>query len=104
MDSVVRQVRFPAARTSSADAAGTRADGLARAVNSPSKLRRPAASCRTGVARWNQGVEMKRQLLALGAFSLAAVAAVSPAVAHHSFAMFEPAKMYVWEGTVVQFD
>jgi plastocyanin len=47
---------------------------------------------------------MKRQLLALGAFSIAAIAAVSPAVAHHSFAMFEPAKMYVWEGTVVQFD
>lgn len=36
--------------------------------------------------------------------SLAAAAVAGPALAHHSFAMFDGSKMYIWEGTVVAYD
>ncbi len=31
------------------------------------------------------------------------VAAAVPAIAHHSFGMFDNSKMYVWEGTVTEY-
>lgn len=35
---------------------------------------------------------------------LAAVAAATPALAHHSFGMFDREKVFVWEGTVKKFE
>jgi len=45
---------------------------------------------------------MRKATLALCAIGGLAVAAV-PALAHHSFAMFDSSKMYVWEGVVVEY-
>ena len=46
---------------------------------------------------------MKKLTLALCGLGLA-MAAAAPAIAHHSFAMFDAGKMYVWEGEVVKYD
>lgn len=41
-----------------------------------------------------------KHFLPAGAIALAAATAIAPAVAHHSFAMFDPAKRMTIEGTV----
>ena len=45
---------------------------------------------------------MKMRLLPCVALALAAIA--GPALAHHSFGMFDREKVYVWEGVVKKFD
>lgn len=45
---------------------------------------------------------MNWKRLAIGALG-AAAALATPAAAHHSFARFDSNRMYVWEGTVVEY-
>jgi hypothetical protein len=46
---------------------------------------------------------LETDLKRLLSITLLAAAAAGPASAHHSYSMFDHAKMYVWEGTVVDF-
>jgi hypothetical protein len=47
---------------------------------------------------------MKKTIIALCAAAGVFAAAAAPALAHHSFAMFDSSKMYVWEGVVVRYE
>jgi len=47
-------------------------------------------------------MKLRLNIVALGAVMAAAAAA--PALAHHSFAMFDQAKMYTWTGTLEEFN
>jgi Family of unknown function (DUF6152) len=47
---------------------------------------------------------MKKRTLTLSVVACAGLMTIAvPAFAHHSFAMFDPDKVYVWEGTVKEF-